>query len=90
MADERYTDPSAPHHSEHHLRTPTGELSHEDKLARQALHIRVLVIALILVLLMLGYAAAFDLDSWAEWVVLGGICSVGVGAIIAVSPRRVS
>jgi hypothetical protein len=88
MAEEQFTDPSAPHHREHHLRTPTGELSHEQKLARQALHIRVLLAVLVLVLLMLGYAAVFDLDSWAEWVVMGGICSVAIGTIIAVSYRR--
>jgi protein-S-isoprenylcysteine O-methyltransferase Ste14 len=88
MTEQRYTDPSAPHQREHHLRTPTGELSHEDKLARQALHIRILSLVLILTLLMLAYAAAFDLDSWAEWVVLGGICSVAVGAIIAVWSRN--
>ena len=86
MPDE-FTDPSAPHHREHHLRTPTGELSHEQKLARQALHIRVLLGALVLVLLMLGYSAAFDLDHWAEWVVLGGIVATAVGAMIAVSTR---
>ena len=87
MAEDEYTDPSAPHHHEHLLRTPTGELSHEEKLARQALHIRVLIGVLVLVLLMLGYAAAFDLDSWAEWVVMGGICTTAIGAIIAVSTR---
>jgi membrane protein YdbS with pleckstrin-like domain len=86
MAEE-LTDPSAPHHSEHHLRTPIGELSHEAKLERQALHIRVLIGVLVLVLAMLGYAAAFDLDSWAEWVVMGGICVTAIGAIIAVSTR---
>jgi hypothetical protein len=31
---------------------------------------------------------AFDLDHWAEWVVLGGICATAIGVIIAVqSPR---
>jgi hypothetical protein len=87
MAEEQFTDPSAPHQHEHHLRTPTGELTHEAMLARQTLHIRVLLGMLVLVLLMLGYAAAFDLDSWAEWVVLGGICFTAIGAIIAVSTR---
>jgi hypothetical protein len=48
------------------------------------------VIVLVLTLLMLGYAAAFDLNSWAEWVVFGGICAVAIGAIIALSPRRKS
>ncbi|MQA73183.1 MAG: hypothetical protein GEU88_02325 [Solirubrobacterales bacterium] len=88
MTEQRYTDPSAPHHREHHLRTPTGELSHEDRLARQAFHLKILCGVLILTLLMLGYAAAFDLDSWPEWLVLGGICTVAVGTIVALSPRR--
>ncbi len=88
MSELHYTDPSAPRHGKHHLRRPTGELSHEEKLERQASHIKALTIVLVLVLLMLGYAAAFELDSWPEWVVFGGICSVGVGTIIAVSPRR--
>lgn len=91
MSDEpNYTDPSAPHHREHHLRTPTHELPHEEKLRRQQTHMRVLTIVIVLLLALLAYAAAFDLDSWAEWLVFGGICSVAVGAIIAVSPRRVS
>ena len=90
MTEQRWTDPSAPRHRAHHLRTPTGELSHEEKLARQAFHVKVLVIVLVLTLLMLGYAAAFDLNSWAEWVVFGGICAVAIGAIIALSPRRKS
>jgi hypothetical protein len=33
---------------------------------------------------MLAYAAAFDLDAWAEWVVLGMICFTALGAMIAV------
>ncbi len=40
---------------------------------------------LLLVLLMLVYSAAFDLDNWSEWVVFGGICSVAIGTIIAVN-----
>jgi hypothetical protein len=42
---------------------------------------------LVLVLLMLAYAAAFDLDSWPEWLVLGAICFTAVGALIAVQFR---
>jgi hypothetical protein len=90
MPDERpreFTDPSAPHHREHRLRTPTGELGHERKLARQRVHITVLSSVLVLVLLMLAYAAIFDLDSWAEWVVFGAICFTGLGALIAVNTR---
>ncbi len=90
MSDEgarQFTDPSAPRHHEHHVRTPTDELSHERKLARQRLHITVLSTVLVLVLLMLAYAAAFDLNSWAEWVVLGGICFTALGTVIAVNTR---
>ena len=39
---------------------------------------------LLAVLAMLAYAAAFDLDSWAEWVVLGMICVTALGVMIAV------
>ena len=90
MSDEgarQFTDPSAPRHHEHHVRTPTDELSHERKLARQRLHITVLSTVLVLVLLMLAYAAAFDLNSSAEWVVLGGLCFTALGAVIAVNTR---
>lgn len=74
-------------HPEHHLRTPTHELSHEQKLRRQALHIDVLTGTLVLVLLMLVYSAAFDLDSTAEWIVFGGITGTAIGALIAVRSR---
>jgi fatty acid desaturase len=84
---QQYTDPQAPHHGEHHLRTPTAELTHEQKLDRQRMHINLLTLGLIAVLALLAYAAAFDLDSWPEWVVLGGICSVVVGFMIAVHSR---
>ena len=85
---EEYTDPQRAHHREHHLRTPTAELDHEARLRRERTHRDVLTGALVLVLLMLVYSAAFDLDSWPEWVVFGGICAVAIGAIIAVSPTR--
>ena len=68
-------------------RTPTSQLPHDEKIRRQEGHMRLLTIALLLVLLMLAYSAAFDLDNWSEWVVLGGICSVAVGTIIAVNTR---
>jgi hypothetical protein len=82
---QQFTDPSAPHHREHHLRTPTGELSHDRRIARQRAHITVLSGVLVLVLLMLAYASIFDLDSWAEWLVLGAICFTALGALIAVN-----
>jgi membrane protein YdbS with pleckstrin-like domain len=79
------TDPQASHHREHHLRTPTNELSHEEKLRRQARHLQILTGVMVLVLAMLVYSAIFDLDNWSEWVVFGAICSVAIGTIIAVS-----
>jgi len=82
-----YTDPQRPHHREHHVRTPTDELSHDEKLRRQQRHITVLSLALVAVLALLAYAAAFDLDHWAEWVVFGGICATAVGFMVAVHSR---
>ena len=58
------------------------------KLARQRTHVTVLSVALVLVLAMLVYASIFDLDSWAEWAVLGAICVTAVGALIAVNVRQ--
>jgi hypothetical protein len=81
------TDPQRHEHREHHLRTPTSELSHQERLRRQALHLEVLTGALLLVLAMLVYAAIFDLDHPAEWVVFGAICLTAVGAAIAVRTR---
>jgi hypothetical protein len=88
MAEE-FTDPQRRHHGEHehHARTPTDELSHEEKLRRQRLHINILSGLLILLLLVVAYAAAFDLDSAAEWIVLGGICVTAVGGMIAIQSR---
>jgi len=83
----QYTDPQRPHHRERHVRTPSGELSHEQRLRRQQAHIRLLTLGLILVLALLIYAAAFDLDHWAEWVVFGGICATAVGVMVAVHSR---
>lgn len=75
------SDPGRPRH---HLRTPTGELPHAEKVRRQQRHIQVLTAVLLAVLAMLVYASAFDLDSWAEWVVLGMICVTAIGTVIAV------
>jgi multidrug efflux pump subunit AcrB len=83
----QFTDPSAPRHHERHVRTPTGELDHQEKLARQRLHITILSVVLVLALLMLAYASIFDLNSWAEWVVLGAICFTAIGALVAVNTR---
>ena len=74
------TDPQASHHREHHLRTPTNELHHEEKIRRQARHLQILTGVMILI-----YAALFSLDSWSEWVVFGAICATAVGTMIAVA-----
>ena len=70
-------------HREHHLRTPTSQLPHEEKLKRQQRHITMLSVGLLGVLAMLAYSAAFDLDHWAEWVVLAAIVFTAVGFMIA-------
>ena len=80
-------DSQASRHHEHHLRTPTSELPHEEKLKRQARHMQILTGVMLLVLAMLVYSALFDLDSWSEWVVFGAICATTVGTIIAVHTR---
>ena len=90
MTDERFSDPSASHHGKHHLRTPSEELGRWDKLRREAMHRRVLSGLLILILAVGGFALVVDLDSWPEWVVLGGILFTVVGVIIATSPRRLA
>jgi hypothetical protein len=82
-----YTDPQRPHPREHHVRTPSGELGHEQKLHRQQTHLNVLTLVLLAVLAMLAYAAFFDLDHWAEWIVFGGICFAAVGFAVAVHSR---
>ncbi len=84
---EHYTDPQAPHHGAHHVRTPTDEVAHDEKLRRQRTHRMVAVVLLVLLVAVLAYAAAFDLNSWAEWVVLGGIVGVVIGFMIAVYSR---
>jgi len=69
----------------HHLRTPTSQLPHAEKIARQQRHIQILTGVMLLVLVMLAYSAAFDLDSWAEWLVLGAIVFTAIGAGIMVN-----
>ena len=82
------TDPQASRHHEHHLRTPTNELPHEEKLKRQARHLQILSAVMLLVLAMLVYSAIFNLVSWSEWVVFGAFCATSVGTMIAVNTRR--
>jgi len=60
------------------------ELPHAEKVRRQQRHLQILTVVLLAVLAMLAYAAAFDLDHWAEWIVLGGICFTALGTIVAV------
>jgi membrane protein YdbS with pleckstrin-like domain len=69
----------------HHLRTPTSQLPHAEKIARQDRHIEILSILLLLVLVLLIYSAAFDIDHWAEWIVFGGIVATAVGAGVAIN-----
>jgi fatty acid desaturase len=71
----------------HHLRTPTSQLPHEEKLRRQQRHIQILTGVLLAVTALLAYSAAFDLDHWAEWIVFGGIIATVAGAMIAVHSR---
>lgn len=78
------TDPQQHEGHALHVRTPSSQLPHEEKIKRQERHLQLLTGALLLVLLMLAYASAFDLDNWSEWVVLGGISTVAIGTIIAV------
>ena len=55
MAERRqYTDPQRPRHRERHVRTPTAELTHEQKLHRQQAHVRLLTLALVAVLALLA------------------------------------
>lgn len=70
-------------HREHHIRTPTSQLPHEEKIRRQQRHITMLTIGLLGVLALLAYSAIFDLDHWSEWVVFGAIVATAVGFIIA-------
>jgi hypothetical protein len=88
VTDEHFSDPSASRHGKHHLRTPSEELGRWDKLRREAMHRRILSGVLIMILAAGGLALAVDLDSWPEWVVLGGILFTVAGVIIATSPRR--
>jgi hypothetical protein len=88
MSDpQQPTDPQKEPQRAHHLRTPTHELSHQERLERERFHTTVLSVALIGVLAMLAYAAAFDLDHPAEWIVLGGIVFTAVGSMVAVKTR---
>lgn len=88
MSHERRSDPSAHRHRKRFLRTPTEQLGHKAKVLREEAHHRILLAVLLLVALIGVSAALLNLDSWAEWVVLGGICVTVIGLVIAVSPTR--
>jgi hypothetical protein len=81
------TDPQESRHHEHHLRTPTNELPHEEKLKRQERHMQILTGVMLLVLAMLVSSALFDLVICSEWVVFGAICATAIGTVIAVNTR---
>ncbi len=71
----------------HRVSTPTGQLSHPDKVRREQRRVGMLNGVLIAVLLLLVYAAAYDLDSAAEWTVFGVIVLTAVGMGVAVQTR---
>jgi hypothetical protein len=77
-----------PEHRHVPHRTPTRALPHEQKIARQQGHIRILTGVILLVLALLAYAAAFDLDSGAEWIVFVMIIVTAIGATIAVHSKN--
>ena len=69
----------------HHLRTPTSQLPPAEKVKRQERHVEILSLVLLVVLLLLIYSAAFDLDHWAEWIVFGAVVVTAIGAGVAVN-----
>jgi hypothetical protein len=71
----------------HLAATPTRRLPHPEKVRREQRHVAMLTGALVAVLLLLGYTAAFDLNSWSEWTVFGAIALAAIGTGIAVQTR---
>jgi hypothetical protein len=67
--------------------TPTRSLPHPEKVRREQKHVAMLTGALGAVLLLLFYTAAFDLNSWSEWIVFGAITFAVIGTGIAVQSR---
>jgi accessory gene regulator protein AgrB len=71
----------------HFAATPTRRLPHPEKVRREQRHIAMLTGVLGAVLLLLLYTAAFDLNSWSEWIVFGAISFAAIGTGIAVQAR---
>ena len=71
----------------HRVSTPTGQLSHPEKVRREQRRVGVLNGVLIAVLLLLVYTAAYDLDSAGEWIFFGAIVLTAVGMGVAVQTR---
>ena len=71
----------------HRVGTPTRRLPHSVKVRRERRHAAMLTGTLAGVLLLLAYTAAFDLNTWAEWTVFGGLAITAIGAGIAVQSR---
>jgi type IV secretory pathway TrbD component len=71
----------------HRIATPTRLLPHPAKIRREQRHLAMLTGVLAAVLLLLLYAAAFDLNSWAEWTVFGAFVLITVGGGIAAQTR---
>jgi hypothetical protein len=71
----------------HHRSIPTRQLPRHAKLRREQRHRAALTGVLGAVLVVEVYAAAFDLNSWAEWTVCAGFALTAVGAAIAVQTR---
>jgi membrane protein YdbS with pleckstrin-like domain len=69
-----------------HVRaTPADRLPHPDKVRREGRHAAILSGGLLGLLTILVGVAAFDLDSWSEWVVLGAFALGAVGIFIALT-----
>jgi membrane protein YdbS with pleckstrin-like domain len=65
--------------------TPTGQLPHPEKVRREGRHVALLTGALIGLLTILVGVAAFDLNSWSEWVVLAAFELGAAGVFIALA-----
>jgi hypothetical protein len=71
----------------HRIATPTRLLPHPAKVRREQRHLAVLTGVLAAVLLLLLYAAAFDLNTWAEWTVFAAFVLITVGGGVATQTR---